>query len=234
MRTFFLIFLSIVFIIIGNGFQDDGKVDPIKIYPTKTIQDLNFGHKNSMADIFWLNTVQNMDYCENGAEERSYNPGVGVDALLNAKLEPSRCDKGWVFQMLDFITDISPRFESAYLIGGVTLSVIVDDREGAKIIYDKGLEQFPKNWMLNYRAAYHYLLELQKPGRAADLLLQAYKYGGPDFIPTLVTRLYSKVGRAMLGYTTLKEFIDNNPDSPVIARAKKRLEELKKQLNIKE
>jgi hypothetical protein len=75
---------------------------------------------------------------------------------------------------------------------------------------------------------------MQKPGRAADLLLAAYKNGGPDFIPTLVTRLYSKVGRAMLGYTTLKEFIENNPDSPVIERAKKRLEEIKKDLNIKE
>jgi hypothetical protein len=42
------------------------------------------------------------------------------------------------------------------------------------------------------------------------------------------------VGRATLGYTTLKSFIENNPDSPTIGRAKVRLEELKKELNIKE
>lgn len=232
MRSAFLIFLSIVFIIIGNGFQVERKAS-FKIYPTKALKDLHFGHKNSMADLFWLNTIQNMDYCENDGPS-SYNPGIGVDAVLNADLKPSRCHKGWVFQMMDFTTDLSPKFEHVYEIGATVLSVVVDDREGAKIIFDKGLDNFPNNWVLNYRAAYHYLMELQKPGRAADLLMVAYKNGGPDYLPTLASRLLSRVGRAMLGYTTLKAFIDNNPDSPAIGRAKKRLEELKKELNIKE
>lgn len=233
MRTVFLVFLSIVFIIIGNGYQAHRKLD-VKVYPTKNLQYFQFGHKNSMADVFWLNTIQNMDYCERSDLPASYNPGIGVDAALSAELAPSRCDKGWVFQMMDFITDLSPKFEEVYEIGATVLSVIVDDRAGAKIIFDKGLENFPNNWVLCYRAAYHYLLELQKPGRAADLLTQAYKNGGPDFLPTLASRLYSRVGRAMLGYTTLKSFVDNNPDSAHIERAKIRLKELQKQLNIKE
>ncbi|MES2768691.1 MAG: hypothetical protein V4596_06045 [Bdellovibrionota bacterium] len=233
MRGAFLIFLGIIFIIIGNGFQVERKAG-FKIYPIKIVQSFHFGHKNTMADTFWLNTIQNMDYCENENMERSYNPGIGVDEALSAKLKPSRCHKGWVFQMMDFITDISPRFEAVYEVGATVLSVVVDDREGAKIIYDKGLEQFPNNWILNYRASYHYLMELQKPGRAADLLMAAYKNGGPDFLPTLASRLWSRVGRATLGYTTLKSFIENNPDSPHISRAKTRLEELKKELNIKE
>ncbi len=231
MRTAFLIFLSIVFIIIGNGFQVQKKA-AFKVYPTKTLQGFHFGHKNTMADIFWLNTIQNMDYCENESAERAYNPGVGVDAVLSAELAPSRCQKGWVFQMMDFITDLSPKFEAVYEIGATALSVVVDDRDGAKIIYDKGLEQFPNNWIINYRAAYHYLMELQKPGMAADLLMRAYQNGGPDFLPTLASRLWSRVGRAQLGYTTLREFIENNPDSPHLERAKERLEELRQQLNL--
>jgi hypothetical protein len=233
MRNAFLIFLSIVFVLVGNGYQVQNK-NTLKVYPTKALQYFHFGHKNSMADIFWLNTIQNMDYCENASAPPAYNPGVGVDAVLKADVKPSRCDKGWVFQMMDFITDVSPKFEAVYELGAVNLSVVVDDRAGAKIIFDKGLEQFPNNWVLSYRAAYHYLFDLQKPGRAGDLLMQAYKNGGPDFLPTLASRLYSKVGRAMLGYTTLKHFIETNPDSPTIDRAKTRLEELKKELNIKE
>ncbi len=233
MRSTFLIFLAIVFIIIGNGFQVERRAD-FKVYPTKTLQYLHFGHRNSMADVFWLNTIQNMDYCENESSERSYNPGIGVDAVLAAKMKPSRCNRGWVFQMMDFVTDLSPKFEAVYEHGAVVLSVVVDDREGAKIIFDKGLEQFPDNWVLSYRAAYHYLMELQKPGRAADLLALSYKSGGPDFLITLATRLYSKVGRAMLGYTTLRQFVEDNPESPHIQKAKIRLEELKKELNIKE
>jgi hypothetical protein len=232
MRSNFLIFLSIVFIILGNGFQVERKSD-FKIYPLKTLRYLHFGHKNSIADFFWLETVQNMDYCENSGQVTS-NPGVGVDAVLSAVIKPSRCDRGWVFQMMDFITDLSPKFEEVYEIGATVLSVVVDDRAGAKIIFDKGLEQFPSNWVLNYRAAYHYLFDLQKPGKAADLLMAAYKNGGPDFLPTLASRLYSRVGRATLGVTTLEEFIHNYPDSPNIGRAKQRLNELKKELQIKE
>lgn len=187
-----------------------------------------------MADLFWLSTIQNMGYCENGDEPSAYNPGANLEEILNVELKPSRCDRGWVFQMMDFITDLSPKFEPVYEIGATVLSVVVDDREGAKIIFDKGLEHFPNNWILNYRAAYHYMFDLQKPGRAADLLMAAYQNGGPDYLPTLATRLYSKVGRAMLGYTTLKGFIENNPDSPHIERAKERLEQLKKDLNIKD
>jgi hypothetical protein len=232
-RTVFLTFLSIILIILGNGFQIQHKPN-FKVYPTKELQYFNFGHKNSMADIFWLNTIQNMDYCENVSAPVAYNPGMGVEEVLHSNLQPSRCDKGWVFQMMDFVTDLSPKFEEVYVTGATTLSVVVDDREGAKIIFDKGLEQFPNNWILNYRAAYHYLFDLQKPGRAGDLLMQAYRNGGPDFLPTLASRLYSKVGRAMLGYTTLKHFIEDNPDSPAVKRAKIRLEELKKELQIKE
>lgn len=233
MRTSFLIFLSLVFIILGNSYQVERKAS-FKVYPAKTLLHLHFGHKNSLADFFWLNTIQNLDYCENEDMPKSFNPGIGVDAVLSAVLSPSRCDRGWVFQMMDFITDLSPGFEPIYEIGGTALSVLVDDRAGATIIFDKGLKIFPDNWILSYRAAYHYLFELQKPGRAADLLMAAYKNGGPDFLPTLATRLYSKVGRAMLGYTTLKEFIENNPNSDHMSRAKTRLEELKKELNIKE
>jgi len=233
MRTSFLFFLASLFIILGNSFPVGQRLD-FRVYPIKSIQFFHFGHKNTMADTFWLNTIQNMGYCEQGNLPSSYNAGGNLDEILTIDLTPSRCHKGWVFQMMDFITDLSPRFEAVYEIGATVLSVVVDDREGAKIIFDKGLEQYPNNWILNYRAAYHYLFDLQKPGRAADLLLAAYKNGGPDYLPTLASRLFSKVGRAMLGVTTLEEFIQNNPDSPSLERAKKRLSELKKDLDIKD
>lgn len=232
MRISFVIFLSILFIIAGNTFYPVEKKS-YRVYPIKTLQSLHFGHKNSMADLFWLSVVQNMGYCENGDQPSAYNPGGNLEEILTVELKPSRCHKGWVFQMMDFITDLSPRFEAVYEIGATVLSVVVDDREGAKIIFDKGLEQFPNNWLINYRAAYHYMFDLQKPGQAGDYLMAAYRNGGPEFIPTLVSRLYSRVGRAMLGYTTLKDFVDNNPESPQLERAQERLKELEKELKIK-
>lgn len=190
----------------------------------------HFGHNNTMADLFWINVIQNMDFCENENAPKAYNPGKNVDDILKTQMKPSRCDKGWVFQMMDFITDLSPKFSMVYRVGATSLSVLVDDRAGAKIIFDKGLAQFPNDWTINYNAAYHYLLELQNPERAAELLTVAYKNGGPDFLPTLASRLWSKMGRSMLGYTTLKDFVESNPDSPDIERARIRLKELEKEL----
>ena len=36
------------------------------------------------------------------------------------------------------------------------------DREGARLIFEKGLRQFPQDWSLAYAAAYHYLFEIQE------------------------------------------------------------------------
>ena len=85
------------------------------------------------------------------------------------KLVESRCNEGWVYHMLDRITDFSPRFLYAYVHGGLLLSIVVDDREGARQIFEKGLKAFPDHYNLNYHAAYHYLAEVKKPWKSCPI-----------------------------------------------------------------
>lgn len=198
-----------------------------KVYPVKYQNKLHFGFANIMADLYWLRVIQNMDYCENETS-KSYNPGIGVDKILKAELNPSRCQKGWVFQMLDLVTDLAPRFRKVYRIGGEMLSVAVDDREGAKIIFDKGLRQFPDYWELLYSASYHYLFEYQNPEKAADLLLQAANVGGPFWFRQMAGTLYSRAGRLVMAEITLKSYIENYDGQRGVEQAKKRLLELEK------
>ncbi len=128
--------------------------------------------------------------------------------------------------MLSTITDLAPRFKVPYKAGAIGLSVGVDDREGARIIFEKAIKQFPEDWTISYAASYHYLFEIQDPVRAADLLMQASRYGGPPWLPALASKLYSASGRQELGRSVIEEYLKTNPEGEGATRARKRLHEL--------
>ncbi len=202
------------------GYRSPMEVKNVVIFPPSGIEHFALGFNEVLSDIFWIRVVQNLDYCERGdnGQRASFREEDSMQSL---------CHRGWVFQMLDTITDLSPRFRLPYIAGGTTLSVLVDDREGARLIFDKGLKRFPEDWGLAYRAAYHYLYELKDSRRAADLLLLAYRNGGPEWLPLLVSRLYSKTGQKILGVTILQDLLRRKGLSErVKKRAEKKLKTL--------
>lgn len=230
-RHFTFILVAVVFIIYGNHFEDFSKLkEDIKIYPTPDLKYFSLGYTNAVANSLWLNFLQNPDYCETPEQAKAYNAGTNLEEILEYDIPPSRCHKGWVYQTLNTITELDPKFYPAYVNGATMLAVAVDDRYGSKEIFDKGLKQFPNDWVLNYRAFYLYIYELQDPPKAAELLMTAYKNGGPDFLPSLAARLYNRIGQAVLGKAILEEFIQNQPDSSYLERAKERLKEIQKSL----
>lgn len=195
------------------------------LLPVEQLKKITFGYDFVIADSLWLNVIQNYEFCENDAS-KAYNPQKDAIDALGADLKPSRCHKGWIFQAIDTITDLDPRFRKAYDVGALMLSIGVDDREGARLIFEKGVKQFPERWQLAYQAAYHYLFEVQDAARAADLLLQASQYGGPVWLPILAARLYTNSGRKVLGQSVLQDFIKTNPESWAVKRAEERLQEI--------
>lgn len=197
----------------------------VYVAPPEVIQHFTFGYSETMADVFWIRVLQDLDFCDS---ERAVtvNKGVGLDSILSPVELKSRCDRGWVFRMLDAVTELAPRFRLAHYLGATLLSVLNDDREGARIIFDKGVERFPTDWQLSYRAAYHYLFEIREPAKAAGLLILAHKNGGPEWLPILAARLYSKAGQAELGRSVLLNLIEQQPEGPIADRARKRLSEI--------
>jgi tetratricopeptide (TPR) repeat protein len=205
--------------------------------PPENLKYFTLGYNDVIASVFWIRLLQDFEYCEGGrfTEKDFVAPSEettdGISKVLDRKLHASKCNKGWVYSMLNSITDIQPRFKIAYDTGAVLLSVLVDDREGARLIYEKGLAIYPDDWEMNFRAAYHYLWELQQPERAAILFNKAATLGGgPAWIAALSAALFTRVGNAKFAKIILEDALSKRPTGIGAERIKVRLDEVNKVL----
>lgn len=205
---------------------------PKYLRPPDSIKYFTFGYADMMASVLWIRVLQNFDYCEGGKyKETDYvSPLEGaknrIQGVLLRKIKAAKCEKGWVYSMLDAMTEVQPRFKTAYDVGAPFLSVAVDDREGARLIFEKGLKLYPKDWRLSFAAGYHYLWEMQDPNRSAQLLIQSLDNGGPAYLASLAAGLYTEVGQAEYAYQILTDALKKDPPKELRERINGRLKEV--------
>ncbi len=225
-----LLRVSFLFLVLTCAYslrREEYKESQIRVFPNFNARYALMGYSLPVSDSILIKLLVNFGFCENQeVDPRKQNQGKNIDIILTANIYGSRCHKGWFFQWVDFMTELDPRFKSPYSTFGTILSVLVDDREGARLIFEKGLKRFPNDWVLNYRAAYHYLYEMQDAEKAAELMIRSYKNGGPHFLAALAAQLYTRSGKAAFAKTFLLEFIQENPDSIHIDQIRKRLQEI--------
>lgn len=175
------------------------------IFPPIYIEKMTFGFQETAADALWIRTVQDMDYCEQ-------------------QIEQNNCvNNSWLYTMLDAITNLSPHFRVAYSAGTLALTVLISDIQGATQLFEKALKYFPNDWVINYRAGYHYIYEVKDKKRAAVLLEMAAKNGGPPWLYSLAGGLYSESGSQQAAQTLLKYMIQTEQDTSIIKRLKEKL-----------
>ncbi len=199
-----------------------------RINPSTTILNFTLGYKNSVAGSFYLNYLQYSGICEQNPEQApSNNQGNTLGNILDFDMPPSRCNLSWSYHMLDVISEMVPRFRSIYILGGVVLSVIVDDREGARRIFEKGLKYFPNDQNLNFRAGYHYLYEIQDKKRAAELFNVSLKNGGAGWLASLIAGIYTESGQTQIAKVLLEDFLRTEPTGYAKQRAEQKLKEIR-------
>lgn len=181
----------------------------VLIAPPPQLERFSFGYQESIADVLWIRALQDFDYCDQP---------IGKNLCRN---------NSWLGQVLDTATNLSPKFRIVYAAGGLALTVLISDIEGATTIYDKGVREFPNDWPILYRAAYHYLYEVKDKARAAELLNAAAKNGAPDWTYTLAGRLYSEAGEMDLAEAVLKEMIESKQDEHIINRLRQKIDDMK-------
>jgi tetratricopeptide (TPR) repeat protein len=193
--------------------------------PPEHIEHFTFGYYESAADSLWLRMIQDIDYCD------SLKGSVAIfvnnsDNKPNREYEPCKTTKGWVYQMVDAITRLTPKFRAPYIHGATMLSVVLEDKEGARLIFERAIENYPNDWPILYRASYHQLEELQNPTKAAELLTRAGQSGAPAWVYSLAARLYTAEGQAVLAKSMLETVLKEDPESRFAPRLRARLEQL--------
>ena len=157
------------------------------VAPPSSLVHFTCGYREIMADLFWIRSIQDFDYCEKS-------------------LSKNLCKgNGWLYQTLDLTTELSPQFRMVYSAGAMALTIVISDIEGASKLFDKATTRFPTDWIILYKAAYHALYEEKNQGKAAKLMEQAARNGAPDWVYMLSTRLYTEAGQRELGERLLAE-----------------------------
>ncbi|MDZ4662178.1 MAG: hypothetical protein SGJ18_11235 [Pseudomonadota bacterium] len=175
----------------------------------------------------WL---QSIDLCtqSGGFNEEVFNT---TKKTLDPKQNIGKCELGWSYQMLDRITDLNPDLQIAYRVGITSLSVFVKDYKGGSLLIEKAMRRYPKNWIMAYRGAYHYMFEDINPDRAAELLFIAAKNGGPIWLASLAAKLNMEQSKDEFALKYLLEIREQFPDSEHQVGIERRIAEIKKRLN---
>ena len=189
---------------------------PVYFAPPDLIQHFSFGFPDIYADLLWIRLIQNIDFC---SAERGIPRYDGQTS--------HQCDKGWSYKVTNTLTELVPRFEAPYMISGAIMSVIMRDKEGAKKIYDKGIQRFSNNWRLFFNAGYHYLMEIQDKKKGAELFLKAAQNGGPPWLYDLSVHQYEESGKLYTARKILQEMLQNNDMKLLRQHIKKQLMENK-------
>lgn len=217
---------------ISRFHKNEHKAEKLFVPPVKHMKLYSFGYDSMLASLMWIRVLQDINVCDQKHKVIAYPQFTESDdplaQVLNRQLPPARCTNGWVYQMLDVITHLDNQFESAYKDGATFLSVVVDDREGAQKIFNKGLIWFPDDWELLYRAAYHELFEMQNPNTSAVLMRKAGERGAPQWVYALSAKLYSKLGQAAFAKTILESVLARKQEGPDMDRVRAQLEKINK------
>lgn len=227
MKTILLTLLVFGLIQWQFSYKKDLSVPDIFIPPSKKMTDFTFGYNDFLSSLMWVRVVQDFHICDQNKIKSQYPaPVPGMDPVkdvLERKLPQSTCDEGWVYQMLDVISDLSPDFKAVYTDGAVMLSVLVDDRMGAKHIFDKGILYYPEDWDLLYRAAYHELFEMQNAESASILLKRSGERGAPEWVYSLSAKLLTRLGQAAFAKTILESVLARDRGGVYEERIKEQL-----------
>lgn len=144
----------------------------------------HLGQKRFISSLYWISTIIESDH----------DHYKGKD--LNS----------WMFLRFRTISILEPKFYETYNFGGLYLSIIKDDLEGASYLYNKGIEIYPSDINLLKNASFHFYFEVQDYKSSYFVLkkLQAIPNVNPMLLSSLA-RIESQNGNLEDAFAILNE-----------------------------
>jgi tetratricopeptide (TPR) repeat protein len=176
------------------------------------IKFLSAGHRRLFTDLIWVQTL------------------IETDTEHYQKKDLNN----WLFLRFDTIADLDPKFYQNYLYGGQFLNIIKDDLEGAKIIYQKGLTQYPDDYNLNFNAGFLYYFEAGDYANGLKYLSQIQDHPrAPFFLKSIIHKLKFEIDGSLEAIYKLVYLNYESTQDPVIKeRLRKDLYAIKAELDL--
>lgn len=176
--------------------------------PEEVVRALSLGHEGFAADLL-LSDV-------------TIHSGSLMWKPLRIKF-----DHEWAYSMVDLVTDLDPKFFTAYLFAGMGLIHDFDDVERAKPILEKGMQVFPERWELPFWIGYNYYSYLQEFEKAGKYLWQAYnKPDAPKRFLSLMLSTLRKAGDYEKALEVINEMYESTEQESLKAVYAKRMAQL--------
>jgi tetratricopeptide (TPR) repeat protein len=128
----------------------------------------SLGYRELAADLLWLQVIQVMG-------EKKVTAEAGR----------------WLYEALDRITTVDPKFVRAYEAGSHALCILVVMPEESNRLLEKGIHNNPQEWILPFLLGINYFFELKDDVRAAEAMAKAAQLpGAPERLMSLAAKLF--------------------------------------------
>ncbi len=175
-KQFSIIFSTFLFLIIA-GLLNNVYKKPILViskqdsavnFNSNLVKAFSMGQKRLIATTLWITTLLESD----------------IDHYKSNDLN------SWMYLRFKTLFELDSKFLFGYRFAGRYLSIVKDDLQGAKEIFEQGLSYYPNDYTLNLDAGFLYAFELQDYQRAKVSYRKILQFKrAPDFIRSIIHKL---------------------------------------------
>jgi tetratricopeptide (TPR) repeat protein len=189
----------------GDGAE---RLEPIFFPRLEILRPALLGFTGLAADLTWIRTVQ---YFGGRVERGERFPQL--------------------YQLVDMVTSLDPRFLDAYVYGGLFLT-IVKQYPNAIAIYEKGFAANPTAWQIPHDLGRLYFLELRDYEQALRWWNITDRLPGrPHYIPRFLIRLQAKTGHVETALELWRQLLERSENEAVSEIARREIKKLLEERN---
>jgi hypothetical protein len=196
--------LSAVHIPLSHWIAAKPKLQQLTYLPDgEYLRIASLGYRELAADLLWLQAIQVM-----GQRKVSEQEGR------------------WLYQAIDTLTTIDPKFVRAYEAGSHALCTLVVLPKESNRLLEKGMRHNPQEWKLPFLLGINYYFELADDERAAEsMALAARLPGAPENLARLAAKLFVSAKSPQQAVEFLAKVYEESTDENVRQLLEIRLKE---------
>lgn len=187
--------------------DDETKIEEyFRFPPNEYLRMASLGYEQLAASLLWLRVIQEIGKPK--VTERGYE---------------------WLYDALEVVTSLDPKFTYAYQAGGVTLSILGNLPEKSNVLLRKGQRENPDVWQIPFYIGFNDFFYLKNYKSAANNMARASRLPGrPSFLPSLASRLFVESGNSEAALVFLNAIIQQSEDPEIKKVLLERMDEIRK------